>query len=322
MTFRRFTPKTLVALMATILLGAGLVQAGDLEDAFRSLKKKLKEQQAAQQQPAQPASPAAPTAPVQPVAPAAPAAQPEKPKEQLLKALLSGKTSPEEEARIGQQIAGNLLGAAPLVKDDNLQRYVNRVGRWVSLQSERPDLAWHFGVIDSDDLNAFAAPGGYVFLTKGLYRKLKNEAELAGVLGHEIGHVIRKHHLKLLRKSQGIAAIGGFLGGKMKDENQLVQNLIGNGAEIVARGLDKDAEYEADRIGVVLTARAGYDPYALPAVLAEIGHVAKGDKSVSLLFKTHPLPEDRLGQLSEAVGDKLDGVPEGQNGLGRFYRMR
>jgi predicted Zn-dependent protease len=190
------------------------------------------------------------------------------------------------------------------------------------LQSERPDLAWHFGVIESDDLNAFAAPGGYIFLTKGLYLKLKNEAELAGVLGHEIGHVIRKHHLKLLQKSQGIAALGGFLGKKLKNENEVVQNLIGNGAEVVARGLDKDAEYEADRIGVVLSARAGYDAYALPAVLAEIGHVAKTDKSVSLLFKTHPHPEERLGQLSEAVGDKLDALPEGQSGAGRFYRLR
>lgn len=294
------------------LLSISLTQAGDLEDMFKGmLKKKL-------------APPAQPTAPVQPVAPTQPVVPgvAEKPAEQLIKALAGGKTSPEEETRIGQQIAGNLLGAAPLVRDDGLQRYVNRVGRWVALQSERPDLAWHFGVIESDDLNAFAAPGGYIFLTKGLYLKLKNEAELAGVLGHEIGHVIRKHHLKLLQKSQGIAALGGFLGKKLKNENEAVQNLIGNGAEVVARGLDKDAEYEADRIGVVLSARAGYDAYALPAVLAEIGHVAKTDKSVSLLFKTHPHPEERLGQLSEVVGDKLDALPEGQSGVGRFYRLR
>ena len=302
----------LAAGLMSIGLGVGLTQAGDLEDMFKGmLKKKLAP-------PAQPVAPVQPAAPTQPVVPNAP----EKPAEQLLKALMGGKTSPEEEARIGQQIAGNLLGAAPLVRDDGLQRYVNRVGRWVALQSERPNLAWHFGVIESDDLNAFAAPGGYIFLTKGLYQKLKNEAELAGVLGHEIGHVIRKHHLKLLQKSQGIAALGGLLGKKLKNENEVVQNLIGNGAEVVARGLDKDAEYEADRIGVVLSARAGYDAYALPAVLAEIGHVAKTDKSVSLLFKTHPHPEERLGQLSEAVGDKLDALPEGQAGAGRFYRLR
>lgn len=310
----------LSAVLLSVGLSVNLGQASDLDDVFKDmLKKKLAP-------PAQPTAPQQPVPPAQPVAPTQPAAvtqkPAEKPADQLLKALLGGKTSPEEETRIGQQIAGNLLGVAPLVRDDSLQRYVNRVGRWVALQSERPDLAWHFGVIESDDLNAFAAPGGYIFLTKGLYRKLKNEAELAGVLGHEIGHVIRKHHLKLLQKSQGIAALGGLLGGKLKDENELVQNLIGNGAEVVARGLDKDAEYEADRIGVVLSARAGYDAYALPAVLAEIGHISKSDKSVSLLFKTHPHPEDRLGHLADAVGGKLDALPEGQSGVGRFYRLR
>ena len=302
----------LIGLIAAFC-GIGLAQAGDFDKALKDLLKgKL-------QKPAAPAQPVAPTAPT---APAAPTAAQDKPADQLLKALVSGKTTQEEEIRIGQQIAGNLLGAAPLVRDEGLQRYVNRVGRWVALQSERPDLPWRFGVIESDDINAFAAPGGFVFLTKGLYRKLKNEADLAGVLGHEIGHVIRKHQLKLLQKSQAIAAVGSFFGSKVKNENQVVQNLIGNGAEIVARGLDKDAEYEADRIGMVLGARAGYDAYALPAVLAEIGHVAKNDKSVSLLFKTHPLPEDRLGKLSEAVADKLDGLPDGQSGAGRLYRLK
>jgi predicted Zn-dependent protease len=317
MKIHAFSVKPILALLTAAALGIGPARAGGLDDILKGL---LKPPPA--ETPRQPTTPTAPTQPAAPTQPTAPAAKPEKPRDQLLKALLGGNASPEEEARIGQQIAGNLLGAAPLVRDDTLQRYVNRVGRWVSLQSERPDLAWHFGVIDTDDINAFAAPGGYVFLTRGLYRKLRNEAELAGVLGHEIGHVIRKHHLKLLQQSQGIAALGGFLGRKLKDENQVVQNLIGNGAEIVARGLDKNAEYEADRIGMVLTARAGYDAYALPAVLAEIGHVAKGDKSVSLLFKTHPLPEDRLEHLSEAAGDRLDGLPEGQTGEKRFYRLR
>lgn len=318
MNNRSHSSRGLAALAVAALLTTSLVQAGELEGFLKGLLKPPKETTS---KPAAPSAPAAPTAPTAPSAPTGPSAQQDTPADQLLKSLMGGKTTVEEEVRIGQQIAGNLLGAAPLVRDDALQRYVNRVGRWVSLQSERPDLAWRFGVIDSDDLNAFAAPGGYVFLTKGLYRKLKNEAELAGVLGHEIGHVLRKHHLKLLQKSQGIAALGGFLSGAAKNENQLVQNLIGSGAEIAARGLDKDAEFEADRFGVVLTARAGYEAYALPAVLAEIGHVSRSDKSVSLLFKTHPHPEERLGQLAEAVGDHLDGVAEGQAGAKRFYRL-
>jgi predicted Zn-dependent protease len=232
-----------------------------------------------------------------------------------------GGYSEEEEAAIGRQIAGSLLGAAPLVKDPQLQKYVNNVGRWVASQSERPDLAWHFGVIESKDINAFAAPGGYIFVTRGLYRLLDNEAELAGVLAHEIGHVIRKHHLKILQQSQ-LVDLGGKLLGKQVGGDEKIHNLIGSGAEIVSRSLDKNAEFEADRIAVVLAARAGYDAFGLPEVLQEIGHSATGDSgSVALLFKTHPHPDERLTKLGDAVGSRLDGL-KGLTLAGRFYRLR
>ncbi len=225
-----------------------------------------------------------------------------------------------EEIAIGRQIAGNLLGASPLVKDARLQKYVNQVGEWVASQSERPDLPWHFGVIQSDDVNAFAAPGGYIFVTLGLYRLLQNEADLAGVLGHEVGHVIRKHHLKLLQQGKlleaGSQALSKQVGGSDK-----VQQLIGSGAEIVARSLDKDSEFEADRIGVVLATRAGYDPYGLAGVLQQIGHFAKDDGSVTLLFKTHPHPDDRLAQLGTAMDDRFDRI-KGATVTSRFYRPK
>jgi predicted Zn-dependent protease len=227
--------------------------------------------------------------------------------------------SPEEEVAIGRQASGNLLGVAPLVKDAKLQKYVNNVGRWVASQSERPDLDWHFGVIDSNDINAFAAPGGYIFVTKGLYRVLRNESELAGVLAHEVGHVIERHHLKILQQSR-LLDMSGKLLSKTAGENQIIKNLIGNGAEIFARSLDKNAEYEADRIAVILAARAGYDPFGLPTVLQDIGHAAKDDSSVRLLFKTHPHPDDRLTHLNDAVDDRLDRL-KGQTIEKRFYRI-
>lgn len=229
-------------------------------------------------------------------------------------------TSQEEEITIGRQIAGNLLGASALVKDKNLQTYVNNVGRWVANQSERPDFPWHFGVIESNDVNAFAAPGGYIFLTRGLYSLLQNEAELAGVLGHEIGHVIRKHHLKILQKSS-LVDLGGKLISKRVGGNDKVQKLIGNGAEIVARSLDQNAEFEADRIAVVLAARAGYDAFALPEVLQQIGHFSKDDGSVALLFKTHPHPDDRLEKLGLAMNTRLEDV-KGKTLETRFYRIK
>ncbi len=236
------------------------------------------------------------------------------------KSLKVGKTSKTEEIRIGREITGNLLGAAPLVKDDKLQNYVNHVGRWVALQSDRPDLPWHFGVIESSDLNAFAAPGGYVMITRGLYNTLKTEAELAGVLAHEIGHVVKKHHLKVLQKQQLLDVGANVLGEQVAKDSDSVKKLIGSGAEVCARSLDKDAEFEADRIGVVLAARAGYDPYGLPEVLQEIGHASKDDGRVALLFKTHPHPDDRLAKLGEAAGDKLDAIKDGKSLAERFYK--
>jgi len=230
--------------------------------------------------------------------------------------------SQEEEIALGRQITGNLLGAAPLVKDAALQKYVNSVGRWVASQSDRADLPWHFGVIDSEDVNAFSAPGGYVVITKGLYRKLNNEAQLAGVLGHEIGHVVKKHQLKVIQKQQLLNKGASLLSEKFAKDNKIANKAIGTGAEISARGLDKSAEYEADRLGISMATRAGYDAYGLVDVLQNLTQTSKNDGSVALLFKTHPLPEERLVALSDAVGNKLDNVKEGKTLDTRFYKLK
>ncbi|MDP3086767.1 MAG: M48 family metalloprotease [Methylotenera sp.] len=232
------------------------------------------------------------------------------------------KPSKEEEIALGREITGNLLGAAPLVKDEALQKYVNSVGRWVASQSERPDLPWHFGVIESDDLNAFAAPGGYVMITKGLYRKMSNEAQLAGVLGHEIGHVVAKHQLKVLQKQQLINLGANFLSKKMAKDNNLINKAIGSGAEISARSLDKNAEFEADRLGVSYATRAGYEPFGLTNVLQLLGQTSKNDNSVALLFKTHPHPDERLAFLGDSIGSKLDNILNGKTLESRFYQLK
>lgn len=229
--------------------------------------------------------------------------------------------SEQDEMRLGREIAGNLLGAAALVKDDALQRYVNQVGRWVASQSERPGLVWHFGVIESSDINAFAAPGGYILLTSGLYRTLENEAQLAGVLGHEIAHVVKKHHLKVLQKSQLLNLGANFLSDKLGKGNPSMQKVVGNGAEILARGLDKEAEFEADRMGMVLAARAGYDPYGLADVLARIAETSADSDSIALLYKTHPSADARLEQLAGTSTTGLDKIKNAKTSTKRFYRL-
>ncbi len=229
--------------------------------------------------------------------------------------------STAEEIALGREITGSILGAAPLVKDEKLQQYVNKVGRWVASQSERADLPWKFGVIESSDLNAFAAPGGYVLITKGLYQQLSNEAQLAGILGHEIAHIVQKHQLKVLQKQQLVNIGAGLITDKFGKDNKLAQKAIGNGAEISARSLDKEAEYEADRMGLVLAVRAGYDAFGLPEVLQKIGQTNKTDNSVALLFKTHPHPDERLAKLGDSAGDKLDNLKAGKTLENRFYKL-
>ncbi len=218
--------------------------------------------------------------------------------------------SEQEELAMGREITGRMLGAAPLVNDAALQGYVNRVGRWIALQSERPDLPWRFAVIDTASINAFAAPGGYVMLTRGLYDILDNEAQLAGVLAHEIGHIVRRHHVTVLQKSAALSA--GSQLAQRDNRSALVNNMIGTGAEVFARGLDKSAEYEADAIGIVLAARAGYNPFGLIDVLHKLEARGTADASLALLFKTHPLPGDRLAQLGEVLTPNLARLPAGR----------
>jgi predicted Zn-dependent protease len=231
---------------------------------------------------------------------------------------LAGNPSDADEEKLGREIAGRLLGAADLVRDDKLQQYVNRVGRYVATQSPRPDIRWTFGVIDSSDVNAFAAPGGYVFVTRGLYQLLRSEAELAGVLGHEIAHVTQRHHVKLMQKQRALQLGQELL--LKKTDGDTVKALVGNGAEIYARSLDKGSEYEADRLGVQFAARAGYDGYSLAAVLDRMGADSTTDK-FTLLYKTHPLPSERLNALDKAIATRFDGLPQNATLENRLLRI-
>jgi len=212
-----------------------------------------------------------------------------------------------EEINIGHDMAARLLGAAPLVNDPALQRYVNNVGRWLASQSERPNLPWQFGVLDAPEVNAFAVPGGTVFVTKGLAQHMQSEAQLAGVLAHEISHVLRKHHLKAIQKSAQTSLAGDALQQAIKDPSGLARDkLISLGSELYTRGLDKSDEFEADRLGVVIAARGGYDSYGLPAVLQTLQAMNAQDSALAMMFKTHPSPTDRLGALSERMQPVLD----------------
>lgn len=227
-----------------------------------------------------------------------------------------------QEITLGEGIASNLLGAAPLLDNPEVQMYVNRIGRWLAMQTERPDLPWQFGVLDDSDVNAFAAPGGYVFITKGLLAQMNSEAELAGVLAHEISHVLRKHHLQALKKGAQTELLSDLANDAIRNKggDPRLTKLVSAGTEVYARGLDKNDEFEADRMGVVIAARAGYDPYGLPAVLQTLQAIKPGDSSFALMFKTHPALADRLSLLEQKMSGPFAGLENQPDLAPRFLQ--
>jgi Zn-dependent protease with chaperone function len=211
-----------------------------------------------------------------------------------------------EELALGPEIAGRVLGAAPLVDDKAAQDRVNRIGRWVASQTSRPDLPWSFGVIKTDDLNAFAAPGGYILVTEGLYRLLETDDEVAAVLGHEISHAVQRDHYNVIQKQQekdaltnvaasNITVGGGAAGSMAKDYAAKF------GAGVLGSQLDQGAEYRSDEAAEIYLARAGYDPLALYMVLQKMA-VRANKTNTALLEKTHPSLKDRMDRLDGRSG--------------------
>ena len=208
----------------------------------------------------------------------------------------------DEELALGPEIAGRILGAAPLIKDDATQRRVNRIGRWVASHSSRPSLPWTFGVIDTPEVNAFAAPGGYVLLTRGMYELLANDGEVAGVLGHEISHVVQRDHYNVIHKQEMTAAtedavagqvnVGGGLAGSMAKDY-----VRRHGATVMLTSLDRDAEFRSDEASEIYLARSGYNPLALYAVLQKMTAMGIASARLAQLYKTHPPLADRLDHI-------------------------
>ncbi|MEO7743080.1 MAG: M48 family metalloprotease [Usitatibacter sp.] len=234
----------------------------------------------------------------------------------------------EQEIALGEAVTASFLGASPLHGDANLQRYVNRVGRWLALHSDRAELPWTFGVIDTETINAFAMPGGSVIVSSGLLKRLSSESELAGVLAHEIAHVVKRHQVTAIQsgaRSEAFTSItkdlaadqigrrGGNVVGKQVSTwaSNAAQDLIKDG--FFLRPLDRGMEEEADQLAVVIAARSGYDPYGLAAALAMLAQY-KGDADAASLFSTHPPAAERLDRLESVLGrmDRYASQPQNQ----------
>ena len=211
----------------------------------------------------------------------------------------------KKEVEVGTGMAARLVDVAPLVDDAQLQKKVNLIGSWLSLHLDKDaeSFAWYFAVVDTDDINAFATPAGYVLVTRGLVEKLNDDHELAGVIAHEMNHIVKRHYVKGIKLAAGIGLAGDIASMATEDEHARhnIDKAVSAGTELWSRGLDKKLEFECDRNAVVLAARSGYDPYGLVSVLQTLEAMDPGDSSLALLFKSHPKPTERIEELAEAM---------------------
>ncbi len=206
----------------------------------------------------------------------------------------------DEEKAIGGAVAVMAVARfGGLDPDPNAQRYVATVGTAVAAYSDRAGIPYYFAVLAAKEPNAFACPGGYVFVTRGLLDLVKDEAELAGVLGHEIAHVSEKHALKIIRRSKLIAGTAEVTAAALDADPKLFDELVKETAKaLFETGLDKDKEMDADRIGTDYAHRLGYDANGLRDFLKVLGAANTGSPG---LKKTHPPTGERVSSLDRIV---------------------
>jgi predicted Zn-dependent protease len=201
--------------------------------------------------------------------------------------------STEKEIEIGRNIAATIAGRFPVSTDAALTRYVNLVGLTVASQAPRPDITYRFAVLETPVVNAYAAPGGYVFITRGALGLIHSEAELAGVLAHEVGHVNRRHVIEGIRKSDTMREVRNTVDLR----GATLDAVVGTGTNALFTGLSRGDELEADSLGLEYAAGAGYDPGGLAAFVGRLDQHA-GEGPVSEFFATHPRPDERVERLT------------------------
>lgn len=220
-----------------------------------------------------------------------------------------------EEIELGRAVTAAIGTRYPLRRDPELTRYVAMVGNAVAACSDRPDIRYHFGVLDTQEVNAFAAPGGYVLVTRGALAIMDDEATLAGVLGHEIAHIALRHHLETIKAAKrkdlavaglrtGLAfvpgAAGAFAGALALAADALAD-------QVILKGFSRAEEGEADVVGLRYASRAGYDPSGLRDFLTTMVARGEGDAAAGRFFSTHPGTADRLNEQTL----HLQGLPSG-----------
>lgn len=247
--------------------------------------------------------------------------------------------SAEQEVAMGREGAAQVEQSIGLVDDAALQQYVHRIGTALAARSQRPDLPWTFRVVDDPTPNAFALPGGFIFITRGLLALMDNEAELAGVLGHEIGHVTARHSVQQLSRAQ-LAQVGLGIGAVLSPTVARLGDLAGTGLQLLFLKYGRDDERQADDLGFDYALAGGYDVSEMDDVFAALQRVgeASGQSPLPSWLATHPDPGERIQRMQARVAAmqqpagqlraeraaflaRVDGLVFGENPRQGFFRQ-
>jgi predicted Zn-dependent protease len=241
--------------------------------------------------------------------------------------------SEAQEIAMGRESDVEIRRQMGLYEDDTLQQYVEEIGLEMAARSHRPELPWSFAIVDSPAVNAFAVPGGFIYLTRGIMAYLGDEADLAGVIGHEIGHVTARHTVQAYTRASG-AQLGLLVGSIFSPVARAAGGLAESGLGVLFLRYGRDAELQADRLGAEYAANAGWDPTGVQDMLSTLSRISEGSdrRGVPGWLATHPEAGDRvervgptLSELSTQLDlaalrvnrqgylDRLDGMVYGDN---------
>lgn len=212
--------------------------------------------------------------------------------------------SKEQEIAMGKQSDPEIVAYFGLYEDTALQQFIEQKGQKMAAVSHRSDLSYEFKIVDSPVINAFAVPGGYVYFTRGIMAHFNNEAEFAGVLGHEIGHIAARHSAKQYSKAM-LAQVGLVAGMVIAPEFQQFADIAQQGVGLLFLKFGRDAERESDRLGVEYSTKIGYDAQEMAEFFLTLDRVAKesGAQSVPTFLSTHPDPQDRLERVTKLAAE-------------------
>ncbi len=227
-----------------------------------------------------------------------------------------------QEVDIGAGMAEQVEQQEKIFGDTVWQNYLNEVGQKIAAVSDRKDITWHFKVIESDQINAFAAPGGYIYFYTGLLREMDNEAEMAAVVAHEISHVVGRHSIKRVQTALGVAAVYQLVFGE-EGASDVMNLAIGVGMNLLFADYSRDNEREADEFGIHYMVRAGYDPQGAVGMFEKLAALGGGgDYGVfEKLASSHPETQERIRNAKAQIRTMQPLPPGITLGKERYTRM-